>query len=98
MSGTILWCGLLILVGILMVLCGAGFVVMYVLEAVVARIGAPDQSLLFWYLPILFMGLIAMGTGLGAIVWGSARLREKSRRNRSLDSEKSPSTRRPDQP
>ena len=74
-----LWPCLGITAGIVLILCGAGFVAMYVLEAVVARIGEPDQSLLFWYLPILFMGLIAMGTGVGAIVLAMVRLREEKR-------------------
>ena len=62
--------------GILMTFTGAAFVVMYILEAIVARAGEPDQSLLFWYLPILFMGLIGMVLGLGVGIWGVLRLRK----------------------
>ena len=43
---------------------GVIFVLMYVWEAIVSRFGEPDQSLLFWYLPILFLGLIASAGGL----------------------------------
>jgi cytochrome oxidase assembly protein ShyY1 len=50
---------------------------MYVLEAIVARIGEADQSLLFWYLPILFIGLIVLAIGLGLGIWGARRLRKK---------------------
>jgi len=60
--------------GSLMTFAGAAFIVMYILEAVVARASEPDQSLLFWYLPFLFMGLIGMAIGLGAGVWGATRL------------------------
>lgn len=49
---------------------------MYILEAIVARIGQPDQSLLFWYLPILFMGMIGMVLGLSAGARGAQRLRK----------------------
>lgn len=62
--------------GSLMTLAGGAFVVMYILEAIVARAGEPDQSLLFWYLPFLFMGLIGMVIGLGVGVWGAIRLRK----------------------
>ena len=62
--------------GSLMAFTGAACVVMYILEAIVARIGQPDQSLLFWYLPILFMGMIGMVLGLGAGARGAQRLRK----------------------
>ena len=74
-SGKILPYVFLVL-GSLMALTGAAFVGMYILEAIVARAGEPDQSLLFWYLPILFMGLIGMVMGLGLGVWGAIRLRK----------------------
>ena len=67
--------GALILGGVMTGL-GAAFVVMYVLEAVFARWGEPDQSLLFWYLPLLFLGLIAMTVGAGIGFWGWRRQRE----------------------
>ena len=47
----------------------------YVREAVIARIGDPDQSLLFWYLPLLFMGLFALILGMSLVAWGWRRLR-----------------------
>jgi len=49
---------------------GIIFVVMYIVEGIVKRIGEPDQSLLFWYLPILFIGVICIITGLSLFVWG----------------------------
>ena len=62
--------------GILLAFTGAAFVFMYILEAIVARVGEPDQSLLFWYLPILFMGLIGIAAGLGLCILGIGRLRK----------------------
>ena len=56
--------------GGLMSIAGAAFVAMYVRDAVIARSGEPDQSLLFWYLPFLFMGVIALLAGLGLGAWG----------------------------
>lgn len=47
----------------------------YVLEAVIERRGEPDQSLLFWYLPILLIGMVSVVTGLVSSVWGFVRLR-----------------------
>lgn len=62
--------------GSAMILVGAAFVVMYVAEAVVARASEPDQSLLFWYLPILFLGLTGIVIGAGVGVWGISRLKK----------------------
>lgn len=53
---------------------------MYVWHAVVARIGEPDQSLVFWYLPVLFFGLVGCGAGLALYRWGSTQLRQVRRR------------------
>lgn len=62
--------------GSLMTITGAVFVVIYVIEAIVARAGEPDQSLIFWYLPVLFLGLIGMVIGIGVGVWGFIRSRK----------------------
>lgn len=59
-----------------MTLAGVTFCAMYVVEAFIKRIGEADQSLLFWYLPILFMGLFSLMAGLGLLAWG--RNRKKS--------------------
>lgn len=69
----ILPCGALV-VGGLITLTGLAFAIMYVLEAIVARLGEPDQSLLFWYLPILFIGLTGIIIGVGIGIWGAIRL------------------------
>ena len=74
-SKKILPCGALA-AGSLITLIGIGLAVMYVLEAIIARLGEADQSLLFWYLPILFMGLIGIIIGLIIGIWGASRLRK----------------------
>jgi hypothetical protein len=65
--------------GITLGLTGAALIVAYVLEAIVARAGDPDQSLLFWYLPFLLFGLIGLATGLRMSFWALARLRKYGR-------------------
>lgn len=55
--------------------CGALSAGTYVWSAVIDRIGEPDQSLLFWYLPFLFIGAMGLALGLAAIVLGANRLR-----------------------
>ena len=73
-SKKLLSCGALVF-GILFFILGAVFVVAYISEAVMARLGEPDQSLLFWYLPILFMGIAGIGLGTGAGILGVIGLR-----------------------
>jgi hypothetical protein len=73
--GKILAYGMLASGGLLAIL-GMAFVAVYIREAVLARVGEPDQSLLFWYLPILFIGVIAMLTGFGVGAWGVSRVRK----------------------
>ena len=67
--------GAAIAVGALLLLGGLGFVAMYVYSAVIARLGEPDQSLLFWYLPILFIGIALASAGLGLLGSGLRRRR-----------------------
>ena len=66
---------LFVFLGGLMTALGVAFVSMYVWEAVISRLGDPDQSLLFWYLPILFLGLIASGVGLLLLLRGICQTR-----------------------
>jgi len=67
--------GALVISGLL-TLTGTACIVTYVLEAVVARIGEGDQSLMFWYLPFLFIGLIGLLIGIGIGIWGVTRLKK----------------------
>ena len=63
------------IVGAIVALLGIAFVGMYVTNAIIDRIGDPDQSLLFWYLPILFIGVVAATIGVLLLVWGLRQLR-----------------------
>lgn len=56
--------------GVLALLIGLWFVGAYVFGAVIDRIGEPDQSLLFWYLPLLFVGIALAFLGVCGIVFG----------------------------
>lgn len=56
-----------IVLGTLVAVAGLWFVGAYVFGAIVDRLGEPDQSLLFWYLPLLFIGIALSGLGGGAI-------------------------------
>jgi hypothetical protein len=70
------WPSIALISGIVISIIGAVLIIGYIMEAYVARRGDPDQSLLFWYLPLLFAGFIAFGTGLSASIWGFKRLRK----------------------
>lgn len=48
---------------------------MYFWEAIIVRMGDPDQSLIFWYLPILFIGIIAVIGGISMLIEGIHRLK-----------------------
>ena len=74
-SKKILSCGALAL-GILSFLAGVVFIAMYISEAILTRLGDPDQSLIFWYLPILFIGIAGIILGLGAGILGFIGLRK----------------------
>jgi len=79
-SKKILPCGALV-IGSLIGLAGTAFAVMYVLEAFVARLGDADQSLLFWYLPILFIGLFGIIVGAVLGILGYIGLRKLHHEN-----------------
>jgi predicted lysophospholipase L1 biosynthesis ABC-type transport system permease subunit len=51
------------LAGGLLCLIGFFLSMLYVWETVMMKIGDPDQSALFWYLPLLLFGLIAIKGG-----------------------------------
>jgi hypothetical protein len=72
--------------GVVAALIGLALVTAYFLEAVIARLGEPDQSLLFWYLPILFLRLAGAALGIVAGTWGILSLRRISRRTRRTGS------------
>jgi len=64
-----------LMLGVFATFLGSALVGGYVLEAVVARLGAHDQSLLFWYLPILLLGVPVLAAGIAACTWAIIRLR-----------------------
>jgi hypothetical protein len=64
---------------------GIACVVIYIFEAIIARIGEPDQSLLFWYLPILFLGIFGIFIGLGIGILGAIRLKNIRQQSPSSD-------------
>ncbi len=75
-----------VFLGGLLTVSGAVFIGMYIWGAVISRLGEADQSLVFWYLPILFIGAGAVLGGLFMFRQGLARTRNKqavpqSRRN-----------------
>ena len=72
------------MIGSLMSIIGAIFVVMYIVKAVIERIGENDQSLLFWYLPVLFMGLLGIKFGIKIGFWGK-HMRETLGQTNSSD-------------
>jgi hypothetical protein len=76
MNSKKIWPSLVLIAGIVLTIIGALLIVGYIMEAYIARIGEPDQSLLFWYLPLLFVGLITVVTGLSTGIWGFIRLRK----------------------
>jgi hypothetical protein len=71
--------------GTLAFVTGLVFVVMYISQAIVVRLGEPDQSLLFWYLPFLFIGIIGIGLGIGMGVLGIIGLRRTQLQDEHID-------------
>ncbi len=79
---------LVISIGACVALLGLAFAAMYLQEGILKRIGNPDQSLAFWYLPILFIGVVGIGAGAALAIWGT-RLRHKFS-NKTKDSKAQP--------
>jgi hypothetical protein len=75
--------------GTLVAAGGIALVLMYLWAAVVERWGEPDQSLIFWYLPLLFIGMALGVTGGALFRFGMRRFRELNR-ERSARRQKSP--------
>lgn len=67
-----------VFVGGLLAALGVVFAVTYLWEAIISRLGEPDQSPVFWYLPILFLGLIACAEGLKLLLRGIKQIRSMS--------------------
>lgn len=70
------WLYILALIfGAALMVVGILFAAMYVIEAIVKRIGEPDQSLVFWYIPILLIGVGGFVVGILSFLWGLRNLR-----------------------
>ena len=67
------------LIGSLSTIVGLAFAAMYVHGAVISRWGEADQSLLFWHLPILFIGIFSFVAGLALSCWGIKRLKSEAK-------------------
>lgn len=76
------WSVVSIVAGAILVAVGLLLAGSYIFSAVIERIGEPDQSLLFWYLPLLLVGIMALIMGSALTLIGILRLRA-SRRGRS---------------
>ena len=70
------WPWVVLISGFLLSFIGVALMAAYVMEAIVGPFGEADRSLLFWYLPVLFIGIIGLGLGLSLGAWGFARLRK----------------------
>lgn len=79
-----LWPIIVLILATLLSIMGAGLVATYILEAVIARRGEPDQSLLFWYLPFLFFGIIGLVSGLSMGVWSFKDLKKNRKKKNPL--------------
>ena len=55
-------------IGLSLILAGAGLIGMYIVQ-VWQVLEASDQSVIFWYLPIVFLGLLAIMAGSISIAW-----------------------------
>ena len=69
---------LLFLSSIVLMVIGAGFIAMYIWEGIIVRIGEPDQSLIFWYLPVLFIGLFGLIIGITLFIQTFKKLKNGS--------------------
>ena len=68
---------ILLIISILLVFIGTGFTIMYFYEGIIARIGEPDQSLMFWYLPILFIGVFCLISGIILFIFSYKTLKRR---------------------
>ena len=67
-----------VLFGEIIALVGAMLVFAYIWKGIILRIGESDQSLIFWYLPILFIGVIGIIGGIILLLLGIKHLKRKN--------------------
>ena len=85
------------LFGGLMTMAGIIFIAMYLVQAIFMRVGNPDQSLMFWYLPILCIGIISLLIGIPVLGLGIFRIRSQFRGNRFEETDNRPRINNPRQ-
>ena len=68
-----------VIFGVIAFLTGLMFIILFIVKAIVERIGEADQSLLFWYLPLLLIGIAGVKLGAGFFIWGFINLRRKEK-------------------
>ncbi len=76
-----------IIFGVIAFLTGLMFIILFIINAIVERIGEADQSLLFWYLPVLIIGIVASNTRCRVFYMGiykSAKKRKNFREGNQL--------------
>ena len=56
-------CIIFMLLSALMFFLGIVLIIMYINSAIIERLGEGDQSLLFWYLPLMLFGIISVIAG-----------------------------------
>lgn len=75
-----------IIYGIIAGLAGLLLISAYILKAVIERAGEADQSLLFWYLPFLIIGVIILIMGISLSIWGiSGKRKNQMSRDQTSD-------------
>ncbi len=55
---------------------GLALIGVYLWDAVISRWGEADQSLLFWFLPILLLGMASLVVGLVLLFYGVKHMRQ----------------------
>jgi hypothetical protein len=65
-----------LLVAVVLLVIGAAAVKWYVWDIATQQAGQPDRSMLFWGLPILFIGIVAIGAFVGLVVLARGAFRE----------------------
>jgi hypothetical protein len=70
---------IILISGVIISVIGLILIYMYITNAYIERIGVPDQSLLFWYLPILLSGILILGLGLSGTILSISKMRKNKK-------------------
>ena len=83
LSGRTLLIKVVQVIGILLILAGLSLIGMYIVQ-VWQVLEASNQSVIFWYLPIVFLGLVAIIMGIMSMAWVKRqRLKEQTKEQRN---------------